>query len=75
MLDKLSSIYERYVEIEKQMNDPSLMSDIKNYIKLSKDYKDLQPIVAAYKTYKNITENITMNMTMNMTISLIRDNP
>ncbi len=59
MLDKLSAIYERYIEIEKQMNDPALMSDMKNYIKLSKDYKDLQPIVAAYKTYKNITENIT----------------
>ena len=58
MLDKLQAIYDRYVTIEKQINEPDIMSDMKNYIKLSKDFKDLQPVVAAYKNYKNIIENI-----------------
>lgn len=58
MLDKLQAIYDRYVTIEKQINEPDIMSDMKNYIKLSKDFKDLQPVVAAYKSYKNIIENI-----------------
>jgi peptide chain release factor 1 len=59
MLDKLQAIYDRYVTIEKQINEPDIMSDMKNYIKLSKDFKDLQPVVAAYKSYKNILDNIT----------------
>lgn len=58
MLDKLEAIYQRYIDIQDQMNQPDVMSDMKHYVKLSKDYKDLQPVVAAYKTYKNILTNI-----------------
>lgn len=58
MLDKLEAIYNRYLEIEKQMNDPDIMADMKVYIKLSKDYKELQPVIAAYKEYKLVMDNI-----------------
>ncbi|MBK7029293.1 MAG: peptide chain release factor 1 [Bacteroidales bacterium] len=58
MLDKLEAIHSRYVSIEQQINDPAVMSDMKNYIKLSKDFKELQPVEAAYKQYKMLTENI-----------------
>ncbi|KAF0197813.1 MAG: peptide chain release factor 1 [Bacteroidetes bacterium] len=58
MLDKLEAIYQRYLDIEKQMNDPSVMADMKSYIKLSKDYKELQPIIAAYKEYETVVKNI-----------------
>ncbi len=59
MLEKLNAIYKRWNEIAEQINDPALMSDMKRYVKLNKDYKDLQPIVNAYKEYKNVLENIT----------------
>ena len=58
MLEKLEAINEKYLEIEKEMNDPAVMQDMKHYVKISKDYKDLQPIIEAYKTYKNVLENI-----------------
>jgi peptide chain release factor 1 len=58
MLDKLEAIYKRYKEIEEEMNNPSIMADMKKYIKLSKDYKELQRIVTEYKEYKNVMENI-----------------
>jgi len=58
MLKKLEEIYNRWKEIEEQMNQPEAMSDMKRYIKLNKDYKDLQPIVNAYHKYKNILDNI-----------------
>ena len=58
MLEKLEAINEKFLEIEKQMNDPAVMQDMKHYVKISKDYKDLQPIIEAYKTYKNVLENI-----------------
>jgi peptide chain release factor 1 len=59
MLDKLEAIYHRYLEIEKLMNDPGVMADMKSYIKLSKDYKELQPVIKAYKEYKLVMDNIT----------------
>lgn len=58
MIDKLKAIYQRFNEIGEQMNEPSVMSDMKKFIKLNKDYKDLLPIVEAYKEYKNVLDNI-----------------
>ncbi|MDR1006048.1 MAG: peptide chain release factor 1 [Bacteroidales bacterium] len=58
MLDKLEAINERFLEIEKQMNEPDVMNDMKHYVKLNKDYKDLLPIIDAYKQYKTTIENI-----------------
>ena len=58
MLDKLEAINLKYLAIEEQMNQPEIMSDMKRYVKLNKDYKDLQPVIAAYKEYKNTLENI-----------------
>jgi len=59
MLDKLEAINQRYKEIEGHMNDPKVMADMKRFIKLNKDYKELQPIVKAYKEYKNVLDNIS----------------
>ena len=59
MLDKLEAINARYLEIEQQMNDPDITSDMKRYVKLSKDYKDLQPVVKAYHDYKALIDTIT----------------
>ena len=59
MLDKLEAIYNRYCEIETQMNDPEITSDMKRYVKLSKDYKDLQPVVKAYHDYKALLATIS----------------
>ena len=58
MLDKLEAIKVKYDEIEAQIADPSVMSDMKRYIKLSKDYKSLQPVMDAYEKYRNILANL-----------------
>ncbi len=66
MLDKLEAIYTRYQEIEQQMNAFGVATegsngqkmDMKRYVKLSKDYKDLQPVVKAYHDYKALLGTI-----------------
>lgn len=58
MLDKLEAIHQRWKNIQEEMNDPAAMSDMKKFIKLSKDYKELQPIVDAYKEYRDVIGNI-----------------
>ena len=40
------------------MNQPDVISDMKKYIRLNKDYKELEPIIASYKKYKLILDNI-----------------
>jgi len=58
MLDKLEAIYKRWEEIGKQLTEPEIISDMKRYIRLSKDFKELEPVVAAYKEYKLVVDNI-----------------
>ncbi len=58
MLDRLAGIHNRWIEIGEQMNDPEVISDMKRFVKLNRDYRELEPIVEAYKEYKNIVENI-----------------
>ena len=58
MIDKLESIHNHFLSIEEKLSDPAIISDMKNYSKLNKEYKDLQVIVEEYKIYKNILGNI-----------------
>jgi peptide chain release factor 1 len=58
MLQKLEALYNRWLEIEQQLNDPGIMSDMKRYVKLNRDYKDLQPVVTAYLRYSKIESDM-----------------
>ncbi|MEE4178063.1 MAG: peptide chain release factor 1 [Bacteroides sp.] len=58
LLEKLHAINERYEEVGRLITDPDIVTDMKRYIALNKEYKDLGPIIAAYKEYKNILDNI-----------------
>jgi peptide chain release factor 1 len=58
MLDKLKAIHDRWKNIEKEMSKPEAMSNMEKFIQLSKDYKDLKPIVDAYHEYKDVSDNI-----------------
>ena len=59
IIDKLETVKHRWEEIADQLSDPAVMADMKRYVKLNRDYKDLEPIVKAYIEYKNILGNIT----------------
>lgn len=58
IIDKLEAIKDRYNEIARQMTEPSVMEDMKKYVKLNKDYKELEPVVKAYESYSNLLGNI-----------------
>jgi peptide chain release factor 1 len=58
ILGKLEGVKERFEEVGRLLNEPGVMSDMKNYIHLNKEYKELDPVVAAYKEYKNTLINI-----------------
>ena len=59
MLDKLEAINQRFLEVEKLISSPNAMDDMKSYVQLSKEYKDLEPIIKIYKTYSNLIGNIS----------------
>jgi peptide chain release factor 1 len=58
MIEKLEEIALRFEEVGQLMVQPDIMSDMANFTKLSKEYKDLEKIVEVYNRYKNIISNL-----------------
>lgn len=58
ILDKLEGVKSRFDEIGVLITDPKTMSDMKKFIQLSREYKQLGPIIEAYMEYKNLISNI-----------------
>lgn len=58
LLNKLEAIYIRFVEVSKLIVDPEIIGDMKRYVKLNKEYKDLEELVVIYKRYKNLLDNL-----------------
>lgn len=58
LLNKLEAIKYRFEEVSEKIVDPAVIADMKRYVKLNKEYKDLKEIVDVYKNYKNVIDNI-----------------
>ncbi len=58
IIEKLDGVIERYKLISDQITDPDVMSDMKRYIQLSREYKELGPIVTAAENYKTASSNL-----------------
>ncbi len=52
--DKLEQVEARYLEIEASLADPAVASDRQGYAKLSKEYKNLTPIIEKYREYSAV---------------------
>ena len=52
MFDKLEDLLIRFEEIMSELNEPSVVNDQARFQKLMKEQSDLQPIVDAYREYK-----------------------
>ncbi|GHU78591.1 peptide chain release factor 1 [Bacteroidia bacterium] len=58
LLEKLDALVIRFEEIGTLITDPDVMSDMKRFVKLNKEYRDLGKIVAARNEYKNLLSGI-----------------
>jgi peptide chain release factor 1 len=58
LLEKYESIKHRFDEIQQQITDPAIMTDMKRYVKLNQEYKNLEKLVAVFREYKNMVESI-----------------
>ncbi len=57
MLDKLEAIHHKFLETQEKLSDPEIVSDIKRFTKLNKEYKKLDKVNTVYLEYKNLISN------------------
>jgi len=58
LLEKVEGIKIRFEEVSQLITDPEVIADVKRYIKLNKEYKNLEPIIETGNEYKLVIENI-----------------
>lgn len=61
MLEKLELIKKRWEEVETELSTPDVMSDMKRFAQLNREYKGLTKIVDEYRVYSNVMSNIETN--------------
>ena len=58
ILEKVLSLQDKYKSLQEQLSDPEVMSDMKRYVQLNKDYKELQPIISKGLEYKKLLDEL-----------------
>jgi len=58
LLDRLTAIHDRYLEVGKQITDPSIITDMKRYPVIMKEYRDLEKMEMKYVEYARVIRDI-----------------
>ena len=58
LYSRLEAIHYRFEEVGKLIVDPDIISNMDRYVKLNKEYRDLEVIDAIFKDYHNLLGNI-----------------
>jgi peptide chain release factor 1 len=58
ILSRLEGVKARFEEVGQLITDPHIISDMDRYVRLTREYKQLEPIIEAYKSYRNLLSNI-----------------
>jgi peptide chain release factor 1 len=57
MIEKLEEIKHRFEEVGLLIVQPEIIQDIKKYMQLNKEYKDLEKIVTKYNQFRDALDN------------------
>ena len=58
ILTRLEGVKARFDEVGQLITDPSVITDMKRYVKLNREYKQLEPVIEAFNAFKNLISNI-----------------
>ena len=58
LLSRLDGLEARFDEVSTLITDPSVIADMKRYVRLTKEYKDLEKLTAVTRRYRTMLANI-----------------
>ena len=58
LLEKVLGLQDKFQRLQEQLSDPEVMADMKKFVQLNKDYKELQPIIQTGLDYKTKLEEL-----------------
>lgn len=57
LIAKIEGLKEKYAQLQEQLADPDLMNDMKKFVKVNKEYKELTPVLETGARYKKMVED------------------
>jgi len=58
ILSRLEGVRQRFEEVGQLITDPAIIADMKRYVRLNQEYKQLEPVVEAMNAYRDLLSNI-----------------
>ena len=58
LLNKLDGLVSRFEEVGTLITDPAVIADMKRFVKLNKEYRDLERVLTAKKRYETLLNNL-----------------
>ena len=58
LLEKVLSLQDKFKSLQDQLASPEVVSDMKRFVQLNKDYKELEPIIKAGHAYKKMLDDL-----------------
>lgn len=58
LLDRLDGIESRFAEVSTLITDPAVIADMKRYVRLNKEYKELERLTGGTRRYRTLLDNI-----------------
>ncbi len=58
MFEKLASIEKTYEDLTHQMTDPAVIADMSRYTKITRQQRELEPVVEQYRALKKLDEDL-----------------
>ena len=59
LVEKLDGLQYKFEEISTMITDPAIIADMKRFVKLNKEYHELELLMKARKDYKNMLANLS----------------
>ena len=58
ILNRLDGLKLKYEETGQKLTDPEVIADVKQFIQLTKEYKELEPIIETSERYRTAVANL-----------------
>ena len=58
ILQRLDGLKLKYEELGQKLTDPEVIADVKQFVQLNKDYKELEPIIETSERFRTALANL-----------------
>ncbi len=60
IIEKIDGLKEKFQSLQKELSSPDVISDMKHYVQLNREYKELEPVISAGEKYRKLVGEYEM---------------